>query len=86
MGEIPFTVTHATWVKTESERIGSLLLMPRLWGRKWNHKKLQRELHDIGLDYTIEQIAEINDELHKAGIVEDVVIAEPAPEPVADVL
>ncbi len=81
MGDAPFAVTHATWLRTESDRIEQIILAPRLWGRKWTHKRLQRELADIGLEYTIEQIAELNDELHQRLIVEDVkdepVIATP---------
>ncbi len=82
MADIPFTVTHATWLQTETDRIGEIILTPRLWGRKWTHKRLQRELADIGLEYTIEQIAELNDELHVRVVVEDVKDTGPAPVPV----
>lgn len=82
MGDTPFVVTHATYLATEADRIQSLILMPRLWGRKWTHKSLQKELEDIGLKYTLEQIAELNDVLHKRGIVEDLVTPGPAPVPV----
>lgn len=82
MGDTSFAVTHAAWLKTETDRLEAIILMPRLWGRKWTHARLKRELHDIGLDYSLAEIAEINGELHTRGIVEDVVIAEPLPEPV----
>ncbi len=73
MADSPFSVTHATWLKTEADRLQALILMPKFWNHKWNHKRLQKALDDIGLKYTLEQIAELNDELHTRGIVEDVV-------------
>ncbi len=80
MADSPFSVTHATWLKTEADRVGGFILMPKFWGKKWTHKKLKQELLDIGLDYTLTEVAELNDELHKRGIVEDVTVT-PAPEP-----
>ncbi len=82
MADIPFAVTHATWIKTETDRIGEIILTPRFRGRAWTHKRLQRELADIGLEYTIAQIAELTDDLHKRGVVEDVTDIGPTPVPV----
>jgi hypothetical protein len=84
MGDAPFSVTHATWLKMESTRLEAIILSPKYWGVKWTHKRLRAELHDIGLDYSLKQIAEINDELHTRGIVEDLPEPAPAPEPTSN--
>ena len=67
-----FKVTHALWLATESARVKACLLTPKWWGQKWNHQKLQEGLAGIGLVYTKPEIQELNDELHKQGVVEDV--------------
>ncbi len=86
MADKPFAVTHATWVKTEGDRIQGFILMPRFWGTKWDHKKLMRALADIGLNYSMAEIAELNDELHRRGIVEDVAEATPVAAEATDVV
>jgi len=74
-----FRVTHEVWLATESARIRDFILMPRFWGMKWDDKRLLRELHDIGMMYTLEQVIELNDKLHTDGVVEDIgIIIEPA--------
>ncbi len=82
-----FRVTHDVWLKTESARIETLLLMPRFWGRIWDDKSLTAELNAIGLPYTLKQVQELNGELHKRGIVEDIIApaAEPSAEPATPV-
>lgn len=68
-----FKVTHKVWLKTEADRIESLLLMPKYWRRAWTPQSLKAELLDpIGLDYSMPEILQLNDELHTRGIVEDV--------------
>lgn len=67
-----FRVSHATWLATETERVKGLILTPRLWQRRWTDVRLRRELADIGLDYTLEEVQEINDALHTQGVVEDI--------------
>ncbi len=67
-----FRIIHSVWLATETERIKGILLMPKFWGKAWTHLKLKQELSDIGLNYSKEEIAELNDALHKAGVVEDV--------------
>jgi hypothetical protein len=54
-----FKVTESTWLKTEGDRVESIIKMPKFWGVKWTHAKLRKALADIG-------------ELHTRGIVEDV--------------
>lgn len=66
-----FKVTAATWLKTEGDRVEQFILMPKFWGENWTRGKLRRELAEIGLKYTREQIAQLNDELHNRGIVDD---------------
>ncbi len=77
-----FAVTHATWLKTEGDRIQAIILMPKFWGARWTHPKLRQALAALGLNYSAEQIAELNDEMHKRGIVEDV--TAPVPEPLPE--
>ena len=67
-----FKVTSAKWLETESARVTSILLIPRFWGKKWDHENLRKELANIGLMYSKEDIIALNDELHKQGIVEDI--------------
>ncbi len=67
-----FKVIQAKWLETESERVKSIILMPKFWGVKWTHLKLRNALAEIGLNYSLADINLLNDELHKQGIVEDV--------------
>jgi len=71
-----FRVKHALWLAAELERVKGILLMPKFWGVAWTHAKLRNKLAEIGLNYSAEQIAELNDALHAAGIVEDISQAE----------
>jgi len=85
---VPYRVTHDMWLATESARLREFVLMPRFWGMKWDDKRLLKELNDIGLMYTLEQVDELNDKLHKDGVVEDIgIIIEPAtPETIAQAI
>jgi len=68
---MPFEVKHDKYLATELERVTSIILMPKFWNRAWTIQSLKTALNDIGLDYSLPQIKELNEELHKAGIVED---------------
>ncbi len=81
-----FRVTHATWLATETERVRDILIGIKFWGVKWDHKRLQKELGDIGLNYSMAEIAELNDELHKRLIVEDITEAAPVVAEATDVV
>lgn len=67
-----FRVAHDTWLKTEADRIEGILLMPKFWRRAWTGQSLKEALSDIGLDYSMPEIQELNEELHRRGIVEDI--------------
>jgi hypothetical protein len=67
-----FKVTESTWLKTEGDRVESIIKMPKFWGVKWTHAKLRKALADIGLEYSAAEIDLLNGELHTRGIVEDV--------------
>jgi hypothetical protein len=67
-----FKVNAATWLKTEGDRVQSIILSPRHWGVKWTHPKLRKALADIGLEYSVDEINLLNDEMHTRGLVEDV--------------
>lgn len=68
----PFKVSHSTWLDTEAERIKNIILVPKYWHRAWTKESLKETLADIGLEYSMQEIAELNDKLHLLGIVEDV--------------
>lgn len=67
-----FKVTHASWLKTEVDRIENIILGIKFWHRAWTHQSLKEEMEGIGLSYSMPEILELNDELHTRGIVEDV--------------
>jgi len=68
---MPWKVTPTKWLEKEGDRIEALILMPKYWHRAWTRQSLQEELHALGLEYSMEEIASLNDELHRRGIVED---------------
>lgn len=83
-----YRVKHEVWLATESARIKDFVLMPRFWGVKWDDKRLLKELNDIGMGYTLDMVLELNDQLHKDKVVEDIgIIIEPAtPETIAEAI
>jgi len=81
-----FKVTDKVWLAEETARIKDIILMPKYWHQKWTDKKLRKELADIGLDYSEEDIKVLNDALHADGIVEDVLETDPVTPVVPDVL
>lgn len=66
-----FKVTTEKWLAAEGDRIEAFVLMPKFWHKAWTRLDLRKELSDIGLDYSEREIAVLNDELHRRGIVED---------------
>ncbi len=82
-----FVVSKTTWLQVEGDRVQAIITVPRFWRRKWDDKSLLKELNDIGLAYTLDEIKVLNDELHTRGIVEDVLSPNPVSaivEPVTD--
>lgn len=69
---MPFKVAHDRWLKEETDRVESFILMPKFWRKRWTDQSLKQALLDIGLNYSMPEIREINDELHHRGIVEDI--------------
>lgn len=69
---MPFKITHTKWLETEVARVMGVILMPKFWHRAWTDQSLKVALNDIGLDYSLPEVEELNDELHKLSIVEDV--------------
>lgn len=67
-----FKVKQAKALQVETDRVESILLIPRFWRRVWTQEMLKEELDKIGLVYTLEELGHINDELHRRGVVEDV--------------
>ena len=69
---MPFKVAHNTWLRIETDRVEAIILMPKFWKRAWTPQSLKEELAGIGLEYSMPEIEEINDELHRRGVVEDI--------------
>lgn len=69
---MPFKVAHAKWLGVETNRVESIILVPKWWHRAWTDQSLKQMLAELGLDYSMPEIQEINDELHNRGVVEDV--------------
>lgn len=68
----PFKVKHSKWLEIETSRVEALILMPKFWHRDWTPQSLQEALLEIGLEYSLPQVEELNDEMHRQGIVEDI--------------
>ena len=64
-------VSAAKWLQVETDRVQTIVLMPKFWHRAWTPESLQEELLTIGLEYSMPYIRLINDELHARGVVED---------------
>lgn len=69
---MPFKVSHDRWLSLEADRLGAIIEMPRYWHRAWTPQSLKQELEETQhLEYSLQEVREINDELHRRGIVED---------------
>ena len=68
---MPWKVTAAKWLQVETDRVLSIILMPKFAHRAWTPESLQEALKEIGLEYSMPEIQLINDELHTRGVVED---------------
>lgn len=64
-----YVVKSEYWLKTETDRIEGLILMRRNWGTVWTAASLQLWLQGEGLEYTVNQCAEILDELVNRGVM-----------------
>ena len=69
---MPFKVSNELWLKTETDRIQDIIIGIKYWHRAWTRESLQAELLEIGLEYSMPEIEELNDELHRRGDVEDI--------------
>ena len=70
---MPWKVEHARWLQVETDRVASIILMPKYWHRAWTPQSLKEELKEpIGLEYSLPEVEEINGELHRRGVVADV--------------
>ena len=68
-----FKVTEEKWLENEANRIQAIIFMPRYWHRAWTPQSLKEELLNTQhLEYSLEEITTINDELHRRGDVEDI--------------
>jgi len=69
---MPFKVSRTKWLQVETDRVQSIILMPKFWARAWTPQSLKAALEEIGLTYSLPEIEAINDQLHTRGIVEDI--------------
>lgn len=67
-----FRVKRSKVLQVCTDQVADIVLMPQLRNNVWTDESLQVYLAGMGLDYTLEEVQHINDELHTRGIVEDV--------------
>lgn len=79
---MPFAVSKAIWLQVEGDRVRDIITSPRYWRRQWTDQSLHAALNEIGLEYTLAEVQALNDEMHKRGVVTDVVTPVPGPAPV----
>lgn len=66
-----FKLKRAVALKICTDQVEAIITMPRFRDTEWTDVSLKKYLDDIGLDYTLQEVQLINDELHKRGIVEN---------------
>lgn len=66
-----FKVSHTKWLQVETDRVEAIILMPKFWNRAWTAQSLKDALEELGLDFSLPEIQEINDQLHLRGVVTD---------------
>lgn len=67
-----FRLKRALALKVCADQVQSLIARPLFRNTTWTQESLFHYLEGIGLDYTLQEVGIINDELHNRGIVEDV--------------
>ncbi len=70
MADTAYRVRQTVWLNTESERVGAVLRLPRLWGKAWTPNKLRKEMSDLGLDYTMVEINLVLTDLLARGVID----------------
>jgi len=68
---MPFKVAPAKWLEKEGDRVEEIILMPKFWHRAWTPDSLKDALNELGLEYSLPEVQELNNELHRRGVVED---------------
>jgi len=51
------------WLKSETDKVQEIVLMPKFWSTTWTALTLKTALEELGLTYTADQCGEILDEL-----------------------
>lgn len=59
-------------LSVSADLVQAIISMPRLRNTVWTTESLKEHLDKLGLDYTLEEVAVLNDEMHTRGIVEDI--------------
>lgn len=68
-----FRIKRSVALKVCSDQVEVIITRPRFRDKEWTDVTLREYLvKDLGLDYTLEEIQHINDELHDRGIIEDI--------------
>lgn len=80
-----FQLTKETRLKVCGDQVQALISRPRFRDTVWTDKTLHKYLTEAGLDYTLEEVQALNDEMHSRKVVEDVKedVVEPAAPPIA---
>lgn len=67
-----FRMKRALALKVCTDQVEKIVVMPRYRNTVWTTGSLHELLLGIGLDYTLQEVSLINEELHNRGVVEDI--------------
>lgn len=59
-------------LKVCADQVEVLIANPAQRTTEWTAESLHKYLLGLGLDYTLEEVQRLNDEMHARGIVEDI--------------
>ena len=66
-----YTIKPEYWLKTETDKVQAIVLMPKYWTTFWTDATLQKQIEELGIVYTVQQCAEILDELKTRGVMDE---------------
>lgn len=70
---MPWQVKPSIWLKTETDKVEGIILLPKYWSTVWTEATLRVALEGVGVTYSAGQITLIGAELLRRGILEAVV-------------
>ena len=68
-----YKIVDSIWLKTEADRVESIILLPMYWGYEWTMALIREKLeNNQKLVYTVQQMSQIGQELITRGIIEEI--------------